>query len=584
MLFSPVVLKKLLCLAACVLGGLIPARASAQTAVLLAVADSSQLSEVQLAKVMADDSSLWLAVRLQGSTRLSLVTAATGVEAAPEADAWLRALDFSTRVRVAAPLGPLQKCGAVQQFEPDDTGLPEPVRVAAFEVSSVGTELELRRRLVDAGLPVDAERLAQFTSATQPPFRIALYDVPAAGGSTDALHWVEQGQPTSLPRIVISGAPTVALELIALANQGVQLVTQEGADPSEFPVVYRAIDASSDYLSARRDWLAQNPTRWLNEVQAIAPVFAGTVLPSGQATASLMSRYFTASREASASACEAKVRAAYERASTSTRDFVCDGADDLAQSLTEVGFAELRASRFFGRIGVEGANFRVAADGSQSPLLFATDLDQSGCPSDVLPPVSVPITQMPPPPVSTAPVVIDTPDDPYYGPTPPVRIGVYSEGSCSGSPSDPEPSDSCSGDTSSSESSSDSCSGDTSSSESSSDSCSGDTSSSESSGDSCSGDTSSSESSSDSCSGDTSSSESSSDSCSGDSTDSKYDGDTCSGDSAESSSTRTKHAELRSAPAQSDKARPRPRHVRLSLVTLLAAALALPLRRRCASR
>ena len=41
-------------------GGLFlaPLRASAQTAVLLSVADATQLSELELAKVMADDSSL----------------------------------------------------------------------------------------------------------------------------------------------------------------------------------------------------------------------------------------------------------------------------------------------------------------------------------------------------------------------------------------------------------------------------------------------------------------------------------------------------------------------------------------------
>ncbi|HEX2669599.1 MAG TPA: hypothetical protein VHM25_01945, partial [Polyangiaceae bacterium] len=509
-------LKKLICLVACAASSLTPAPVRAQTAVLLAVADAAQLSEVKLAKVMADDASLWLAVQLKGGTRLALVTAEAGIEVAPAADAWLRALDYSTRVRVAAPPGSPVKCGDLQQFEPDDTGLPEAQRVAAFEVSSASTELELRRRLADAGLPVDAERVAQFTSVTQPPFRVALYDVPMAGGSTEALRWVEQGQPTSLPQIAISGAPTAALGLIAIAGQGVQLLSQDSADPSEFPVVYRAIDASSDYLTARRDWLAQNPTRWLNEVQAIAPLFSGTVMPSGRRITSLISRYFTASRQASASACEAKVRAAYERASTNADDFTCDAADDLARSLSEIGFAELRASRFFGRIGGDGANFRGAAAGSRSPLLFATDLDLSGCPADVLPPVSVPITRMPPAPVNTTPVVVSTPDDPYTEPTPPVRVGVYSEGSCTGSASDPGPSESCSGDTSSTESSSDSCSGDTSSTESSSDSCSGDTSSTESSSDSCSGDTSSTESSSDSCSGDTSSTESSSDSCSGD--------------------------------------------------------------------
>ncbi len=57
-----------------------PVSASAQTAALLAVGDATQLSEVQLVKVMADDSSLWLSVRLQGRTRVALVVAEAEIE------------------------------------------------------------------------------------------------------------------------------------------------------------------------------------------------------------------------------------------------------------------------------------------------------------------------------------------------------------------------------------------------------------------------------------------------------------------------------------------------------------------------
>ena len=86
-------------------------RASAQTAVLLAVGDRAQLTGLELAKVMADDSSLWLRARFQGRTRLALVTAEACVESAPAAHEWLAALDFATRMRVAdgaceVPQGP----------------------------------------------------------------------------------------------------------------------------------------------------------------------------------------------------------------------------------------------------------------------------------------------------------------------------------------------------------------------------------------------------------------------------------------------------------------------------------------------
>ncbi|HEY0464716.1 MAG TPA: hypothetical protein VGC79_10925 [Polyangiaceae bacterium] len=575
------------CLALFATVTLVPLHVSAQTAALLAVGDATQVSELQLAKVMADDSSLWLSVRLHGRSRLALVTAESGVESAPAADAWLRALDFATRMRVAAPPGPLTGCGELTQFELADSGLPEPQRVAVLEVSSVGSEVELRRRLADAGLPLEVTRVAQFTTQVEPPFRVAIYDVPELGGSTEALRLVDAGHPTQLPRIVISGAESLPLSLIALAKEGVRPLEQASADPSEFPVAYRALDADSDYLSARKGWLAQNPTRWLNEAQASAGLFAANVLSEGGQIESVVSRYFAALP--GAAACAAQIRAARARASMNAADFACENADDLSRSLTEVGFAELRLSRLFGTVSLDGGSFQVAPSVARSPLLVATDFDTSGCP--ILTPPATPSEgsdSRTPPRVSVPPSEVSTPDDPHDGPTEAASTGTYSEGSCSVFIADSGSNDSCSGDSSASDSSSDSCSGDSSASDSSSDSCSGDSSASDSSSDSCSGDSSSDDSGPDSCSGDTS--DSSSDSCSGDSDSgsdssgcgkSEYDGDTCSGNSSSASGARPKSAGLRSARAS---AHPRPRQVRLSLLTLLAAALALPLRRLRASR
>jgi len=607
------VLRKFTCLALFAGCLLAPLRSRAQP-VLLAIDDAKQLSELQLAKVMADDSSLWLSVRLQGRSRVALVAAATAVETAPAAHAFLRALDFATRMRVAAPPGPLSGCGSQKQFELADSGLPEPRRVAALEVLSASSELSLRRVLADAGLPVEIDRVARFAADAQPPFQVLIYDVSADGGSTDALRLFERGHPEELPRIDLSGASTVSLSLIALASQGVLPHVQASADPSEFPVAYRARDAHSDYLSARGGWLDENPTRWLNEVQSSSALFAWTTLPVGERIAPVVSRYFEGLSSMPKGACEARVSAAHERASVNAADFACDGADDLSSSLSEVGFADLRLSRFFGMLGPERARFRLASSVSRAPLLQATDFDDSGCPPISEPPITS--SEPPdswPPPANAPPVVVGGSDDPHYGPGP-VRYGdgsskgtvliTSSSESCSGDTSTNDAQhDSCSGDTSSSKSSSDSCSGDTSASDSSDDSCSGDTSASDSSDDSCSGDTSASDSSDDSCSGD-SSSDDGPDSCSGDSSDSssdgcsgasdsssdsggcsksEYDGDTCSGSSsdANANSARGKSAGLGSGKSS---ARPRPRQVRLSLLTLLAAALALPLRRLRASR
>ena len=566
------------CLALFAASSLAPLCANAQTAALLAVGDATQLSELQLAKVMADDSSLWLSVHLQGRTRVALVTAEADVESAPAAHAWLRALDFATRMRVAAPQGKLSGCGSQMQLALADSGLPELRRVAALELSSASSELELRRRLADAGLPVEISRVAQFASEVEPPYRVAIYDVPAFGGSTETLRLLDRGHAGQLPHIVLSGADSLPLSLIALAKAGVLPLGQASADPSEFPVAYRAVDADSDYVSARRAWLAQNPTGWLNEVQASPALFAATVFPAGGQIEPVVSRYFGELSGASAAACEAQVRAAHARASKNAVDFVCSGAEDLARSLSEVGFDELRLSRFFGSVSVDGGSFQVASGVPRGPVLEATEFDESGCPPapvPLLPPnvASDAPDSTTPPKVDTSPV-ISSPDAPYSEPTSSGASVPYSEGSCTVFAVDAGSSDSCSGDTSSEATHSDSCSGDTSSEATRSDSCSGDTSSDDSGPDSCSGD--SSDSSSNGCSGDSDSS--------GDSSGcgkSEYDGDTCSGSSASGNGAKARSASLR--PSSAPRAA-RPRHVRLSLLTLLAAALALPLRRLRASR
>ncbi|HYQ45704.1 MAG TPA: hypothetical protein VER11_27210 [Polyangiaceae bacterium] len=526
--------------------GLVSTRGDAQTTALIAVDDATQIAELQLAKVMAEDSSLWLSVRLRGHSRLALVTAESASESAVAADAWLRALDFATRMRVAPPPGPLASCGSLTQFELSDSGAPESQRILASEIVSETSELGLRRRLADFGLPVDVSRVAQFTGRAQPPFRVALYDASAFGGSTDALRLVDRGHSEELPIIETSGTSTLPVSAILLAKSGVQPVVQGSADASEFPVSYRLVDASSDYLSARANWLAQNPERWLNEVQDGAALFSGTVFPTGDRLASVVSRYLSGLPAGATGPCLTKFRAAHERSSTNAADFACDDADDLAQALTELDFAEPRLNRFHGIIGADGERFRIASDGSHTPLLFATDFDQSGCSQPVTPPESGANPPMSPP-VATTPVVVSTPVEPDDTPIPNTTAGTYSEVSCTGSVADSSSNDSCSGDSSSSESSSD-----------------------------------------DSCSGDSSSSESSSDSCNGSSSDSEYDGDTCSGNSAGSNPSRAKSAALRvdTAGRSSPRRAPhqRPRHVRLSLLTWLVAALALPLRRLSASR
>ena len=559
--------------------------ARADPSALIAASDTAQVRELQVAKVMADEGSLWLRVRLSGKARLALVASDSALPSAPGADAWLRALDFTTRVRVAPPPGPLATCGSNQALGLVDTGLPEPALVALQKAEIAGSELDLRRSLEDAGLGVDPERIARFTQGVPAPYRISFYDAPTGGGDTAALRLLEHGNASGAPELELAGRDAVPISLIALATAAVLPLETAAADPSQFPVSYRAASSSSsssDYLNARSSWLAEQPTRWLSEAQNSPALFAWTVFPPSAQVAPVTTRYFQGLP--SGAACATQAQAAVAHGSERAADYVCGDHDDLQQSLAELGFGALRLSRLYGMLGSAPVAFRSAAGEPRSPLLNATDIDTQDCAaigggSTAGNGMS---SQNPgPPAVVSGPDPdgsdVSDPGTPLYTDDGGCNLTVVD--SCSGdSSSDPSSSDSCSGDSSSDSSSSDSCSGDSSSDSSSSDSCSGDSSSSDSSGasDSCSGDSSTdsgSDSKSDSCSGN---SDSSTDS-SGCGKNDGYDGDTCSGNAHSSAeATTATNAELRVADAQQHR---RPRRVHLSLLTLLAAALALPLRR-----
>ncbi len=542
--------------------------AHAEQTALIAASDATQVKQLTVAKVMADDASLWLSVRLSGKARLAVIASDAALPSAPGADGWLRALDFTTRVRVAPPPGPLANCGSNQELALVDTGLPEPPVIALQKTETVSSELDLRRALEDAGLSVDPERIARFTQAVPAPFRLSLYEVPAGGGDTAALRLLEHGNATGAPELELAGRDAVPISLIALATAAVLPPEAASADPSQFAVSYRAASASSpnsDYLGARSSWLAEQPARWLVEAENSPALFAWTVLSPNAQVAPVATRYFQGL--ASGAACATQAEAAFAHGSQRVSDYVCGDHDDLQQSLAELGFGALRLSRLYGSLGPEPVAFRIVPSEVHSPLLNATDIDTKDCTatnvgasagsgmssSNSQPPAAV---SDPEPGGSD----VSDPGTPLY----------TDDGGCNLTAVD-----SCNGDSSSDSSSSDSCSRNSSSDSSSSDSCSGDSSSSDSndSKDSCSGDSSSDSSSSDSCSGN---SDSSSDS-SGCGKNDGYDGDTCSGNAHSSAEAlRTSSVELRSDNAPP---RRRPRRVHLSLLTLLAAALALPLRR-----
>ena len=556
---------------------LAPKLSEAQTAVLLVASDPAQLEEVQVATVVAADSSFWLRARLKGRSRLAVITARAGVEQDRAGEAWLHALDLATRMRVAPPPGPRVDCGNFGAARLADSGLPEANSLVATQVTGPSSELELRRALADAGLTVELTRLELFTQRALPPFLVSLYEGTPRGDSTPTLRVAAHAQLGELPSIELAGQETVPLTVIALASDAVLPVAAETVDPSEFAVSYRPASASTDYGEARERWARANPSLWLSEAQATSALFGWTALTDNGSLAPAISSYFQAVSAPGASACQAQVRAARARLSRDPADFVCGDARDLAQSLGQLDFAEPRLSRLFGSLGPDGTTFRVAPGPTRNPLLLATDNDAQNCPllSPVIPSTGTPGQDLPQDP---APVVVSEPGD---NPDDSGEPAYHSDGSCNVAVFS-ETSDSCSSSSTGSDSASrDSCSGDASSSDTTStDSCSGDSSRDDSAPDSCSGDASSSDSSSkDSCSGQ---SDSSSDSAGCGKSD--YDGDTCSGSSKSSASTSAALKSSALSRASGGPARHRPRPVRLSLLTLLAAALALPLRRRAASR
>jgi hypothetical protein len=557
--------------------------AHAQAAVLVAASDPSQIAEVEVAKVTAVDSSLWLSVKLAAHAKLAVVTSADSVEPAKAADAWLRALDFSTRVRVSPPPGPLAACTRATG-DLADSGFPELPSLSPSQVASVTSELELRRNLAAAGLDVDLARVAAFSASVPAPYRVALYEAVDTGGSTLALRLRDSGPALTVPGIAVAGRDGVPCTLLTLARTAVLPVVSTVSDPSEFAVSYSGANASTDYTKARGAWLAEDPTGWLLEARASSAVFAWTSAPGAGVIEPALLHYFQSVEPHDARSCFAAAQGARARAARDPAPYGCGIADDLELSLSELDFADIRVTRSYGSVGAAGIALRSSDEAEQNSCIVATDFDAQDCPSAVT--VSsgsggstVPggTTSAPGANMSGGTADYSARESTTVSDGDSCDVTVFSD-SCSGDSSSngSSSSDSCNGDSSGDSSSSDSCSGNSSSDSGSSDSCSGDSSGDSSSSDSCSGNSSSDSSSSDSCSGDSSSSSSDDSSGCGKS---NYDGDTCSGSSANSASADAKTTAALE-PGQSAQGVHRPRRVHLSLFTLLSALVALPLRRK----
>jgi len=531
--------------------------AQARPSVLVVASDPARISQIEAAKIVASDGSWWLSVRLSGSAKLAVVVSEAELEVAPAADAWLRALDFSTRVRVTPPPGPLAACSDVTG-NLADSGVPEPPSLTASAVARVLSELALRRALESEGFALELPLADRFSAGASAPYRVALFEATASGGSSAAIRLHAAAPALSLPGIAVAGRKSVPLSLLALAPRAVLPDVNPIFDASDFPVKYLGATAGTDYVAARASWLALDPTRWLLEARDSSALFARTVIPGAGEIEAAVSLYFQRAAGAREGlACFNAVQAARAAASRDATHYACGKADDLLQSLGELDFSDVRVTRVFGSTDVDGVALRASSDGELGARVVATDFDARDCTAAVT--------------VTPGSGETAQPGGSYPAPVVPsggMSVDPSSDSSSSASSEGCQMtvfSDSCSGDSSSS-SSADSCSG--SSDSSSSDSCSG--SSDSSSSDSCSG--SSDSSSSDSCSGDSSGSNDDSSGCGK----SNYDGDTCSGSSSSSAAPESKSAALEPGQVGSR----RPRRIHLSLITLLAALIAAPLRRK----
>ena len=143
--------------------------ARAEGAVLIAASDPKLVSEVEFAKVMADDSSLWLSVHAKGPRSVGLgqlPPRASKRRPAPTLGCARSIL--RPRVHVAPPPGPLAACPNQTSFPAADSGLPESDVVVADPVTNVDSELELKRSLANAGLDVDSSSARRVQRRREP--------------------------------------------------------------------------------------------------------------------------------------------------------------------------------------------------------------------------------------------------------------------------------------------------------------------------------------------------------------------------------------------------------------------------------
>ncbi|HEY4158704.1 MAG TPA: hypothetical protein VGM29_11430, partial [Polyangiaceae bacterium] len=450
--------------------------------------------EVELGHVLgAASSASWLSARVPSADRIAIVTPDSAtLPSSAASDAWLRALDFASRVRVAPPADFALACqGRAPALA--DSGLPEPARIVANSSNLVGSDLELRRALEQGELDVNVDELAAFEAVALAPYRISWFEAPSTGGATSTLA-LTQSESTQPPTIWLEKCSGV-LTMLGLSEHALAPTAGSVSDTSTLRVLYRGLQGSSDYRAAVAEDTLTIPDGWLREAVEPVPWFGFVALAGWGVIDPVSTRYVQNALNASAAdACLAQIQNARLANSTRAVDYECTGASDLSRALQVLDFHDPVLSRYSGALRSAGALALADAElASAAPLLVATDVDASGCAVGTVngspsggPPNGESAGGVPLEGVSESPsgssgsdVSVDT--NTYVeasgGGDSDEGCGTSSPGTGQGDEEPPaSSSDSCSGDSSDGQDSSDSCSGDSSDGQDSSDSCSGDSS------------------------------------------------------------------------------------------------------------
>jgi hypothetical protein len=584
---------------ACLLAPAAPANAAGR--VLTPSGSPLRLEAVRAAESRASGwATVWLSFRVAGDKGKFAVVLPVppGSRIDPSLDAFFDALDHATAPRILPP-DAAPACGETEDKSFEDTSAARVPSLAATGVAVLGSVAETQEHAADLGLAFDdADKKALDEIGVGTRFVVLSYQSPSTSAVTESVRITLPSANAPLALGLARSLDFVPDVTIFTIGEGRAAIADvEELEPASIGATWTLLTGKSDYLAERRLLLLEKQgSAWVAETSGSDPLFGWTLLPKAAATVTpAVKRYLDYALADGAvpgpvSNCLTEVLEAVQngklgaRVSRACADGAladlgaascseapgagehpaaalrCEGADDLAFLLSGLLANQARVTRHAGVAGAAApalANFSVGPGAVQSIGVTASESDASGC-------------------------VLGNAGSgggPGSNGGGSGDGGAYGGGAYGGSddyvgPAEPANDDpnvavevSC---WSSTDSGGDSCGGDSSSS-------------SEGDGDTCSGDSSSDSSSEgDTCSGDSSGDSSADgDTCGGDSGSSGGDGETCSGDGAGDSGGDTCSGSGSSGSSSGDCSvtRVKPRRARMSALTLLLCALALPIRR-----